>query len=512
MKKTTATIIRSPFCLALLLSLSLPVAAQTKSSKPELKPAAQPLAVKGAAAQQQANTSDEKGDKQTGPKHDPVGGPAVSVGNRSGVNTNLQEGKNKGSAADAVGSGASGAASQARQDATGALTNSNINNRPGFDQGFRNNDEAIKRVNEAAGSVSGNPLDALTGGQSTGGSGPSGIAGQGKGAISSGGLTSASGAKVNASGEVKASGTAAEAEARAREAGIPVTSGGVMGAFSSVGSGPASEILKEIDAEGKGTPAAAPAAAPAAEPPLSTQSNKNFKLFPSGASSEKSEDGNTVTHTSADEKVVTQVTTDPKTGDKTVVKTVTNDDGSKTTTTTSDASTDTPCDPTLDGCNDPAARDAFLRNHSATARQIKQSQSGAGTVDPGRGDSVPFAVEAGAVVPSSSAVGQNLFGQPGRVPREGGSGQSGPNFNGDAGAIDPGPDAVIVGSGRQDDPGDVFNSQPGPTGIGSGRSGSSQTSTSTSTSNKDCEAKKGKTKRLLAVGVANSKKTADCDQ
>ena len=514
MKHKLNPVVQASLSLAILLATSLPVTAQTKPGKVEVRPKAELQTLKPVAPKDQA-TADDKGQKQSAPANNPVAGPAVSVGNRAGVSTNLQgTRKDKGADSDVLNQSAAGAASQARQDAVNGL-NANINARPGFDQGFQNNDAVNQKAKDAAGSFSGNPLNALTGGRDNSGSGPTGIGAQGKGAISSGGLTSASGAQVGADGDVRSPVTAAEAEKRAREAGIPATSGGVMKAISSVGSGPAGEMLRQIDAEEAGTPATAPATAvaPASEPPLRA-SNPNFKLFPSGASSEKSEDGNTVTHTSADEKTVTKVTTDPKTGDKTVVKTVTNDDGTKTTTTTSTAAdSETPCDPTLDGCNNPAAREAFLRNHSASAQQIKQSQSGAGTVDPGRGDSTAFSVDAGATVPSSSVTGRNLFGQPGTVPRDGGgTGGGGPDFNGNLGAIDPGPDANIVGTGRQDDPGDVFNSQPGPQGIGSRASPTTGSSTQTSAnSREDCEQGQGKTKRLLPVGVA-AKKKADCGQ
>ncbi|MBK9180643.1 MAG: hypothetical protein IPM45_13975 [Acidimicrobiales bacterium] len=100
----------------------------------------------------------------------------------------------------------------------------------------------------------------------------------------------------------------------------------------------------------------------------------------------------------------------------------------------------------------------FLADNPAVAAQLAQARSGgSGDIDP-VDDDTAFGVGAGAIVPDQQDA---LLGNPG-VPgglAEGGVPQ-GPDFDGDLGAIDPGPDAVFTGGGIQEDPGDVFGTQP----------------------------------------------------
>lgn len=354
------------------------------------------------------------------------------------------------------------AAGEARQDAAKGI-GSNAAQRPAFDQGFQSVDpKAVEQKAEHM-KANGNPLTALTGGRATGGAGPTGVAGQGISAVSSGGLTSATGSRTSSSGNVSSPLTAAQAEAAARSSGVNVSGTGVMGAYSSVGSGPAADIMKAIDADGApGTPAAAPAAA-TPETPLNTAANPNFKVFPSGASSEKSNGGNTTTYTSADGKEVIKSTKDPAAGTTTIVKTTTDSEGKATTTTTTaaTATAGTSCQG-IDGCNDTAGKQQFMAANPGIAAQVNQARNGAagGTINPNQ-DNV--AIDRSVPVPTTSQVGRNLFGQPGApgTSSTGGSG-AGEGFNGNMGAIDPGPDQTISGQGRQDNPADVFGTQPGP--------------------------------------------------
>ena len=481
---------RSSFALALLLAVLPPL-----------------LQADNKPAQEQASDKDDKGGKKKGPSSDLRGLPNVDTG-RAAVDANPSVGTSSpNDRADAALDGATGnaAAAQLRQDAAGGL-NGSITQRPGFDQGFsQTNQEALAKQAEQFKASNGNPLTAVTGGRANDGAGPTGIAAQGAGAISAG-VTSGTGAGTSKDGEVKTKLTKEGADALAKKHGV--SGEGVLGALGI--SGERKKALDAAECEPNCDAPAAPAS-PAATPeaPLSTAANPNFKVFPSGASSEKTNDGNTVTHTSADGKVVTVITTDPATGTKTVEKTTTNNDGTKTTThddgskttTAATEKTGTSCRG-IDGCKDTAGKAEFLKNNPAIAAQVNQSRNGAagGEVNPDREGGVE--VDRSIAVPSSSQVGRNLFGQPGRAgTTSGGAGRAGVDFNGGAGAINPGPDAVVVGSGRQDDPGNFFNSQPAPQG------GVQAPPASTS---KDCEEKKPVTKRLTGVAIAKAGKKDDC--
>ena len=456
---------RTSFALALLLAVTPPLHAD--NSNPP---------------QEQAADKNDKGGK----KKDPSGLrglPNADTG-RTVVDANLNtSGSNRTDRADATAGATTGSAAQARENSANGL-NESASQRPGFNQGFDSVDKAeLEKKAEEFKRNNGNPLTAVTGGRREDGAGPTGVAAQGTAAISNGGLTSATGAKFGANG----------VEATVKP---PARNVNVIGVYGSVGSGPAAEILKQT--EGFGAPATAPAApaAPAAvEPPLSTAANPNVKVHASGSVTETSNNGNTKTYTTADGREVIKATTDPKTGKTTIEKTTTADDGTTTTTTTTASS----CQG-IDGCNDAASRAEFLRNNPAGAAQVNQARNGAAgsEVNPNREGNA--AIDRSVALPTTSQVGRNLFGQPGQVVETSGGGRTGVDFNGGAGAIDPGDDAVIAGRGRQDDPGDVFNSQPGP------QSGAVQAPPSSS----DCEEKKPATKRLTTVAIGKTVKKDDC--
>ncbi len=457
---------RTSFALALLLALTPPLHAD--NSNPP---------------QEQAADKNDKGGK----KKDPSGLrglPNADTG-RTAVDSNLSTtGSDRSDRTTTPpGSAATGSAAQARENAANGL-NESASQRPGFNQGFEAVDkEKLEKQAEEFKRNNGNPLTAVTGGRRNDGAGPTGVAGQGTAAISNGALTSATGTKFGPDG------VSATVKSPARNINV-------IGGYSSVGSGPAADILRQT--EGFGPPAAAPAApaAPATvEAPLNTAANPNVKVHPSGSVTETSNNGNTKTHTTGDGREVTKVTTDPKTGKTTVEKTTTADDGTKTTTTT----TATSCQG-IDGCNDAAARAEFLRNNPASAAQVNQARNGAAgsEVNPNREGNA--AIDRSVALPTTSQVGRNLFGQPGQVVETSGGNGGGVDFNGSAGAIDPGDDAVIAGRGRQDDPGDVFNNQPGP------QSGAVQAPPASS----DCEEKKPATKRLTTVGTSKTVKKDDC--
>jgi len=484
MQNPLASFRRSALTLALLLAFAPPI-----------------LADNSTPPQQQAADKDDKGGKKKGPASDLRGLPNVDTG-RTAVDAGLTtSGSNRTDRSDVLTGGAiNGSAAAMRETANGAL-NESATQRPGFNQGFDSVDKAeMEKKGEEFKRNHGNPLTAVTGGRRNDGAGPTGIAAQGTGAISDG-----------SDGKSGTGGAILENGLRAITGNDP--KGGKAGSNPFASSGDANitkgiqgdknmrqemmnQALCEPDCAAPAAPAT-PAAAP--ETPLNTTANPNFKLFPSGASSEKSKDGKTVTHTSADGKTVTKVTTADN-GTKTVEKTTTADDGTKTTTTTTDAPS-TSCQG-IDGCNDAAARADFLRNNPGIAAQVNQARNGAAdaNVTPNREGNV--AVDRSVAVPSTSQVGRNLFGQPGQVVETSGGARTGVDFNGDAGAINPGPDAVVAGSGRQDDPGNFFNQQPGPQG------GAVQAPTSPGS--KDCEEKKPATKRLTSVGTSKPAKKDDC--
>lgn len=111
----------------------------------------------------------------------------------------------------------------------------------------------------------------------------------------------------------------------------------------------------------------------------------------------------------------------------------------------------------------PAEFEAFLKANPAVAAQLRQAQSGdGGRTDPGRGDSTAFSPGTAPLPVSAGQRSQSLVGQPGQAQTGGhvGNGSPGLNFNGNDGAIDPGPEATVTAGGRQQDPSSLFNDQP----------------------------------------------------
>jgi hypothetical protein len=119
------------------------------------------------------------------------------------------------------------------------------------------------------------------------------------------------------------------------------------------------------------------------------------------------------------------------------------------------------------------SKEEFLRQKLGDRNfQIKQAAKAGGTVNPDRGETGSGVARSGAV-PSQQSMGHNLFGQPvDSGVRQGGSPSSGPNFNGNLGAIDPGPDATVnTGPGReQDRVGDTLGRVGTQTDLSGGRS------------------------------------------
>lgn len=84
--------------------------------------------------------------------------------------------------------------------------------------------------------------------------------------------------------------------------------------------------------------------------------------------------------------------------------------------------------------------------------QIKQAAKAGGDVNPDRGETTTGGVSRSGAVPSQQETGRALFGQPVDQGLSQGGAPTGPNFNGDLGAIDPGPDATVnTGPGREQD-------------------------------------------------------------
>ncbi|MDP3858570.1 MAG: hypothetical protein Q8Q73_12500 [Stagnimonas sp.] len=100
----------------------------------------------------------------------------------------------------------------------------------------------------------------------------------------------------------------------------------------------------------------------------------------------------------------------------------------------------------------PAEFEQFLKNNPALAAQLRQAQSGdGGRTDPGRGDSTAFTAGGAPLPVSAGQRSQNLVGQPGQAQAGGQvAGGGGVDFNGNAGAIDLGPDSTVSAGNRQD--------------------------------------------------------------
>lgn len=137
-------------------------------------------------------------------------------------------------------------------------------------------------------------------------------------------------------------------------------------------------------------------------------------------------------------------------------------------------------------------------------QQISQARSGQKGSKGGSTDTTPVdisgidSVARGGSLPVHQAEGQRLFGNPGgRGMREGGALRSGPDFNGAAGQINPGPDGVVNSSGgHQEDPGQFMNQgstrAPAPELPQNNRDSDNDDASSTSTSSNQQKNKSGK--------------------
>lgn len=375
----------------------------------------------------------------------PEGGP--DAGSKTGTKneraTPSLGGRTQTTPEDALKAGSS--ATSGRPKAT--LTPDN-GKRPDFDQGF--GEKRVSVPADAAGG--GNPMKSLTSGGLTGpladaanrSSGVNGIASQGRGAISDG-IGSDSRIDCTSPEGCKAKGD---------------------------GQGDGKERAKAIEdatgADGKKTTEY-----------MTTGGNKDLQQQFDCALNDN------CTSTPKD-KVTKRDLVDEKTGEKIGDRIIhTHTDGSvtqidrntntgKTTIETTDAKGKKTKE-TLAGEPDEETRyrkdkDTYVREKMADRNwQIVQEAKDNGTVNPDRNDNGGGRV-AGAVAPSQSAVGQSMFGNPGQRGGmgESGAGRTGIDFNGNAGAIDPGDEATVTAGNRQQDPGAFFDRGGGPTqGIGS---------------------------------------------
>ncbi len=116
---------------------------------------------------------------------------------------------------------------------------------------------------------------------------------------------------------------------------------------------------------------------------------------------------------------------------------------------------------------------------------IKESAKAGGTVNPDRGETSSGVSRSGAV-PSQQSLGRNLVGQPGSQNVRSGGSASGPNFNGNLGAIDPGPDQTVSGGAarEQDHVGETLGRVGTRTNL-NGRPSSDEDDDDTTESDKD---------------------------
>ncbi|CAM2999825.1 hypothetical protein RAHE111665_10550 [Rariglobus hedericola] len=365
--------------------------------------------------------------------------------------------------------------------ATGALQDDRTR-RPAFDQGFGDKptftQDQVNDVKDAS-----NPMGSLTGGGLRGGvadsarkdDGVTSIAEQGRGAISDGALGSSSGATVNQSGDVEAVTKAPPGSSKSfwqKLAGVFTGQSSLSGQTTNNGAA-LNQAINEID--GKGTPAPAGPAAGVEPAP------------PKGPATTSSSDGRNVVVTDAD-------------GTKNVYV-----DGKKVgvieppSTPASTPSAGRPAEPVT-----PLKYD--IVNTSTATAQLRQSKlgKGEGVTNPDRNGETNTTSEASRAATLQVIEGQGVgrLGQPvggGNLNDQGG--RAGNVFTGSngAGAINPGGDTVITTGGIEQNPGDVFNTGPGPDqqlrAPGSSSSStepaaSDSTQTSTSSSSDDSSDKK----------------------
>ncbi|AXQ31453.1 hypothetical protein D0B54_23425 [Solimonas sp. K1W22B-7] len=361
--------------------------------------------------------------------------PGVDTGRKDVVS-----GQPGGSKADAT-TRLSSPATEARANLAGQLNDSATNN-PGFNQGFGQRQVNTDALNAAGAGIGGNPVTSLTG-PADGGTGPTGIGAQGKGAISDGGFFSSDqGTIVLPNGEVRAPGRSAEA-ARDAAARIGATPDGVMKGVAPGATDPQMRCaLNENDC--------ADANASAKE---STKPDKVESTKIDGG-------GEIITHTRSDGSTTT--INRKKDGSATII--TTDATGKVTKTEKIDANQKEVDTPSEEARFQPGKQEFLDNKLNDRNFQIKAAAKRDGAVNPDRGDGSAGAAVSGAVVPSQSAIGQNLFGNPGQSGglREGGAPQGGLDFNDKKfGAIDLGPDATNTAGNRQQDAGDFFGgSQP----------------------------------------------------
>jgi len=389
----------------------------------------------------------------------PEGGP--DAGSKTGTKneraTPSLGGRSQTTPEDALKAGSS--ATSGRPKAT--LTPDN-GKRPDFDQGF--GEKRVSVPADAAGG--GNPMKSLTSGGLTGpladaanrSSGVNGIASQGRGAISEGttptpGVTSAGGAATTTSGEVVLT-DEQKARAKALEQSTGLDGKKVADFMTNGGDKHRGEQMNcaLYDDCSSTTPGTTPTKDP---DPVHEDKVTKDDLVDNGGKKV----GERITHVRSDGSI-TVIDTNSKTGKTTITHWDTA--GKKTKET-------------LSGEPDEETRyrkdkDTYVREKMADRNwQIVQEAKDNGTVNPDRNDHGGGRV-AGAVAPSQSAMGQSMFGNPGQRGGmgESGAGRTGIDFNGNAGAIDPGDEATVTAGNRQQDPGAFFDRGGGPTqGIGS---------------------------------------------
>lgn len=392
------------------------------------------------------------------PEKVPEGGPDGSskIGStRVRTNPELADGS-KTSREDALSAGSSLASGRPT-----ATLSPDVNARPAFDQGF-----GARRTQVPAGAAGGgNPMTALTGGGGISGpladsasrsSGVNGIASQGRGAISDG-LTTPGVSCDQANGCTQTDPAKKAAKALEDATGLDgekvadyMTTGGDKDRKSQMDS-----ALNDNGSDPAPTPPVAKEDPPAKQdPPVKEDKVTKYDLIDKSGKKV----GERLVHERIDGSS-TQI-------DKRFTS-------GKTTITDTDAS-GKKTKQILEGEPDEESRyrkdkDDYVREKMADRNfQIVQDAKAGSTVNPDRNDNGGGRV-AGAVAPSSSTTGQRLFGNPGQRGGmgESGAGRTGIDFNGNAGAIDPGDGATVTAGGRQQDPGSFFDRGRGPSqGLG----------------------------------------------
>jgi hypothetical protein len=459
-----------------LLALACtPVLLRAQQASPEIK-RAPASAVQAVDLRPKTTTSKSSGDSKDTTKKTardaaadnqqaaPEGGPNASskTGTKSVRATPSLGGRSQTTPEDAL--KAESSATSGRPKAT--LTPDN-GKRPDFDQGF-----GEKRTQVPQGVVGGgNPMKSLTGG-SVGGpladsasqsSGVNGISIQGKGAISNEGVTSAGNSQFsNVNGVQLKPGAASAAAALEKSTGLSGKS--VTNYMVTGGNADRQAMFKASEDDGTDP---APSPPPAKETPPSespprciSEDCKDFIYKEPIKDEDGKKTGERIVHKRSDGSKTT-IDKDTATGETTITQ---QDPNGETTT---EKYTGTPDEESLYK----KAKDEYIRDKMEDRNfQIVQEAKAGSTVNPDRNDTGGGRV-AGAVAPSQSAVGQNLFGNPGQRGGmgESGAGRTGIDFNGDAGAIDPGDGATVTTGNRQQDPGAFFDRGGGPTQGISGR-------------------------------------------